>query len=678
MPRVTPIITNTNGGEWSPTLFGRVDIAKYPNSFQTVRNFIPLVQGPSTRRPGFHFVNATKADGIVNLIPFEFSTVQAYVIEAGGQYFRFYKDRGQILSGPSAYEIASPYLVGHVPDLKWAQSADVLYLTHPAYAPRKLSRTGHTSWTLSVIDFLDGPYLDENTTATTLTPSAATGTGVTVTASATTGINANTGFQASDVGRVIRFKEGATWGWARITARSSATVVTVDVKATLTNTGAKAVWQLGAWSDTSGYPSCVTFHEERLCFAGSTERPQTVWMSKSGDYENFAPTETNGTVLADDAITVTISDNKVNAIRWMESANALFLGTVGGEKVISASTLGEALTPDNVTAKGQTTRGCANALPVRLDRAILFIQRAAKKLFELSYSFESDSYTAQEVSILAQHLTRPMLKQLAYQATPWSVVWCARHDGMLVGFTYERDQQALAWHAHPVGGQSLSGGAKVLSLACIPGAGQDELWVVVERTIDGAIRRYVEYLGYEFAPVDADDKAGAFFVNSGLTYSGAPATTMTGLDHLEGEVVQVLADGAAHPDRTVSGGAITLARAASIVHAGLGYDSDLESLDLESGSAIGTSQTKKKRINKVAVRLLETLGCKAGREGQMDEVQFRAGGDPMDASPPLFTGDKFVEFPAGWDNAATVRVTQSQPLPCTVTAIVPSITTNDG
>jgi hypothetical protein len=128
----------------------------------------------------------------------------------------------------------------------------------------------------------------------------------------------------------------------------------------------------------------------------------------------------------------------------------------------------------------------------------------------------------------------------------------------------------------------------------------------------------------------------------------------------------------------VSGGAITLARNASIVHAGLGYDSDLESLDLESGSAIGTSQTKKKRINKVAVRLLETLGCKAGREGQMDEVQFRAGGDPMDASPPLFTGDKFVEFPAGWDNAATVRVTQSQPLPCTVTAIVPSITTNDG
>jgi hypothetical protein len=169
MARVTPIITNTNGGEWSPTLFGRVDIAKYPNSFRTVRNFIPLVQGPSTRRPGFHFVTAAKSSGPAHLIPFEFSTVQAYVIEAGDQYFRFYKDRGQILSGGSPYEIASPYAVADVFDLKWAQSADVLYLTHPSYAPRKLSRTGHTSWTLSEIDFLDGPYLEQNATATTLT-----------------------------------------------------------------------------------------------------------------------------------------------------------------------------------------------------------------------------------------------------------------------------------------------------------------------------------------------------------------------------------------------------------------------------------------------------------------------------------------------------------------------------
>jgi hypothetical protein len=147
---------------------------------------------------------------------------------------------------------------------------------------------------------------------------------------------------------------------------------------------------------------------------------------------------------------------------------------------------------------------------------------------------------------------------------------------------------------------------------------------------------------------------------------------------LEGQTVQILADGAAHPDRVVSGGAITLQRAAAIVHAGLGYDSELATLDLESGSAIGTSQTKKKRVNKVAVRLLETLGCEVGREGKMDTVQFRAGSAPMDASPPLFTGDKFVEFPAGWDSTATVRISQRQPLPCTVTAIVPSITTNDG
>ncbi len=489
-----------------------------------------------------------------------------------------------------------------------------------------------------------------------------------------TRIDATYRLAASDVGRLVRIKHGATWGYAKITAYGNPGSVTADVKSAFDPRPRKSAWHLGAWSDTTGYPSCVTFHEERLCFAGSTERPQTVWLSKSGDYENFAPTETDGVVLADDAITVTISDNKVNAIRWMESGSALFLGTVGGEKLISASTLGEALTPDNVTAKGQTTRGCANAMPVRMDRAILFIQRAARKLFEISYSFENDSYTAKEISILAQHLARPMLKQLAYQATPWSVVWAARLDGMLVGITYERDQEALAWHAHPVGGAD----ARVLSLACIPGNGQDELWAVIERTVGGATRRYVEYLGYEFAPTDPADKAAAFFVDLGLSYSGPPVTAVGGLDHLEGQVVQVLADGAAHPDRAVAGGAIALARPASTVHVGLGYQSELETLDLEAGSQTGTAQTKKKRIDKVAVRLLETLGCKVGRAGRMDEVLFRAGGDPMDAGPPLFTGDKTIEFPAGWDTAATVRVTQAQPLPCTVTAIVPSLTTNDG
>lgn len=672
--RVTPIITNTNGGEWSPTLYGRVDIAKYNNSFKTVLNFIPLVQGPSTRRPGFHYVAATKSNAVALLIPFEFSTLQAYMIEAGDLYFRFYKDRAQIISG-TAYEVVSPFAAAHIADLKWAQSADVLYLTHPLYAPRKLSRTGHTSWTLTEIDFLDGPYMDLNTTGTTLALSGTTGA-VTVTASAVTGINSGAGFAATDIGRSIRWKDPATnWTWLEITAFTDTTHVTATIRGPNASAGTATVsWHLGAWSGTSGYPGCVTFHEERLCFAGSTLQPQTVWLSKSGDYENFGPTQANGTVLDDDAITVTISDNKVNAIRWMESADSLFIGTVGGEKILRANTLGEALTPNNVTAKGQTTRGVANIMPVRFDRAILFIQRARKKLYEIKYSFENDAFVAEDVSILSQHITRPMLKQLAYQGTPWSILWAARDDGVLAGFTYDRAQEALAWHRHPIGGT----GVKVLSVACIPGNGQDELWAIIERTINGGTKRYVEYLGYEFTPVDANDKDDAFFVDSGLTYDSTPNRTFTGLDHLEGQVVQVLADGAAHPDCTVSVGTITLQRDASVVHAGLGYESELETMDLEAGSQIGTSQGKKKRINKVMVRLLETLGCKVGRTGLMETVQFRTGSDPMDASPPMITGDKIVEFPAGWDNAATVRITQDQPLPCTVTAIVPSITANDG
>jgi len=147
-----------NAGEVSPLLDARVDLEWYFKACRTQLNAIPLPQGPVTRRPGFQHVAEVKtSSSATRLIPFEFSTTQAYIIEAGHQYFRFYKDKAQILSGMSAYEIASPYAAGDLAKLKWTQSADTLYLTHPGYAPRKLTRTGHTSWTLSTISFTAAP-----------------------------------------------------------------------------------------------------------------------------------------------------------------------------------------------------------------------------------------------------------------------------------------------------------------------------------------------------------------------------------------------------------------------------------------------------------------------------------------------------------------------------------------
>jgi len=268
MARASHLLSTFNGGEWSPDLYGRIDLDKYRNACRAIENFVLLAQGPATRRPGTQFIAPTKDDGAVRLIPFEFSTEQAYVIEAGAGYFRFYMNGGRIESSPgTAYEIATPYGVADLAGLKWAQSADVLYLCHPKFAPHKLARAGHTSWSLSPIDFQDGPYLDENVGAITLAPAAVSGAAVTLTASAAL-------FAATDVGRLVRIRHGSSWGWAKITACISATQVTVGIKSSFAGTGAVASWRLGAWSDNSGWPSAVTFHEERLFLANSRLQPE--------------------------------------------------------------------------------------------------------------------------------------------------------------------------------------------------------------------------------------------------------------------------------------------------------------------------------------------------------------------------------------------------------------------
>ena len=198
------------------------------------------------------------------MVPFEFSTEQTYILEFGNQYIRFYKDNGQITSGGSAYEISSPYLTAELFDIKFAQSADVMYLTHNNHSVRKLSRTGHTSWTLTEVTLTDGPYLDANTTTVTMTPGNTTGSGISLTASGPT-------FASTDVDRLISFSNG----YAKITGYTSSTVVTINIEDDFDNTNAVTDWKLGAFSGTTGHPSCVSFFEQRLVFAGTTNEPQT-------------------------------------------------------------------------------------------------------------------------------------------------------------------------------------------------------------------------------------------------------------------------------------------------------------------------------------------------------------------------------------------------------------------
>jgi len=675
MARVAVQLTNFTGGEVSPRLDGRNDLAKYNSACKTITNMVVYPHGSVSRRPGTQFVKEVKdSTKQTRLIPFQFSTTQTYILEFGNQYIRFYKNGGCIFSGSVPYEISTTYLEADLSNLKFAQSADVMYICHQNYPVKKLSRTGDTSWTLADVTFTNGPFNTHNITTTTLTPNASTvGSSVTVTASSTTGINAGAGFNANDVGRLILLNKGQI----KITSVTNTTTAVGTILVALTGTTASADWSLGAWSKTTGYPSCVTFFQQRLVFAGNNEQPQTIWFSKSGDYENFDENY-YGTVADDDAIIYTIASNEVNAIRFLSSTRVLLILTVGGEFSCSGGGTDNPITPTNITITKQSNHGCANTDAIAVANVTLFVQRAKRKIRELAYNFTVDGYVSPDLTILAEHISDTGINQMSYQQEPNQIIWCTKTNGVLIGLTYQREQQVVAWHKHIFGGSFGSGNSVCESVATIPTDNNEyETWLIVKRTINGLTKRYVEYLStFDF---DETDNKTFNFLDSQLTYSGSPVTTISGLNHLEGQTVSILTDGSVHPNRVVTSGSITLARSASNVKVGLPYTSILQTMRIDAGSQDGTSQAKTKRIYEVTVRLYQSIGVEVGPDlNNMEEIPFRSSADPMDQPIPVYTGDKPIEFRGNYETDGYIFVRQTEPLPLTVLSLYPRLVTNDG
>ena len=568
MAKVWPIQTNFTAGQLSPRLHGRVDVNKYNNGLKTQKNAYSLPHGGVVRRGGFKYVAGVKTNSKkVRLVRFEFSVTQAYIIEFGDQYIRFYKDNGQIQSGGSAVEVATPFLEAELFDLYFAQSADTLYIAHPSHAPRKLTRTSDLSWTL----------------------------------------------------------------------------------ATLTFTSAPADFAGGA----GDYPRCVTFFEERLYWAGTNNKPQTIWASKSGDFLNM----NQGTGLDDESLAFTLATDDVNVIRWMKASDVLLVGTVGGEFKLHGS--GNPVTPSNVRVVQETKYGSSTVTPVTSGRAVLFNQRATKKIRQMIFDLNVEGFVAPDLTILAEDITGGGLTHMAYQQEPDSIVWAVREDGVLLGLTYQRDQQVVAWHQHPVGGTDT----EVESVAVIPSADgkSDELWISVKRTINSATVRYIEYLD------------STINVDSGLTYSGGATSTLSGLTHLEGETVQVVGDGAVMPDAVVSSGSISLSESVTSASVGLQYITELVTLPPELPQADGASFGKKKSWNRIILNLYQTLGIAVNGK----QLVFRTGGDAMDSAPPTFTGQKDITN-LGWKESDTsITVRQEQPISMTLISITGELSVND-
>jgi len=587
---------------------------------------------------------------------------------------------GTFISGDMSpiYEVTTTFAEADLADIRVTQSVDTLFVLHPDFPPQTLVRNTATSWTLAEISFTDGPYLALNTTATTVSPSAATGT-VTLTASAVTGINSNQGFLSTDVGRVIRMQESTTWGWATISAVASTVSATAIVGSTLTNTNAKTNWRLGVWSDTTGWPSTGTFFDDRLFFAGSATNPQRLDGSKVGLYTNFAPSATGGTVADDDAVAFTLNADDVNAIKWLvPSEKGLLAGTSRGEWQIKPSALNEAITPTNISAKPSTRHGSADVAPVAASKAVLFVQRAGRKLRELAYVFEADGFRAPDMSLLSEHITRPSMTELAYQEQPQTILWAIRSDGVLLGFTYERDQDVVAWHRHELGGYSNAGQNAiplVESAAVVPAAdaSRDELYLVVKRHINGGTKRYIEYLSKIWESGDAQEDALHLDCAHTVT-NGSPSDTVTGLWHLEGESVVPYIDGATHPAVTVTNGTITLNVTATLVSLGYTFQSDGQTMPAEGGAQNGTSQGKTKRINTVSFWLMDTLGLKYGPDADnLTEILNTQFGDNFGEATPLYTGVTSERFEGDYDKLGQVYWRAEGPFPANVLAVMPEI-----
>lgn len=268
---------------------------------------------------------------------------------------------------------------------------------------------------------------------------------------------------------------------------------------------------------------------------------------------------------------------------------------------------------------------------------------------------------------------------MVYQQEPYTILWAVTSSGALRSFTFNKEQEVLGWARQPVAGLYLGEAAVVESIQTIlsPDGDRDDLWMIVKRTVNGTTKRYVEYMTPEYEQED-DAIEDMLYLDAGATYDGSPTDTVTGLGYLEGQTVGILADGATHPDRVVSGGAIVLQREASVIQVGLKYRSLIKTNRIEAGATVGTSQGKLKRIHRLIIRFLNTLGGKAGPdEDNLDTLNFRRSDDPMDAAPPIQSGDFTVTFPDGYNKEGYITIVQDDPMPMTVVSLMPELVTQE-
>jgi hypothetical protein len=440
------------------------------------------------------------------------------------------------------YTVTTKWTESEIRELDFTQSADVLYIVHKNHTPYKLTRSAHTTWTLTplmkdtdetgaTLLFTDGPYLAENITATTITPGATSGS-TTLTASAITGINGGAGFLTTDIGRIVRLHDGTNWKWWEITARTSTTVVTASLRSSTAAGGVAATirWRMGAFSESTGFPSSVSFFQDRLVFASTRgtydAKTDSFWGSVVSDYLNFNP----GTAADSDAIDLTLNSGQVNAIQWLDPHDTLRIGTSGSTYKISSSSNSAALTPTDKSASMSTSDHCSSLKAIGINASTIFWNNSNTILNDMRYIFTENDIKSLQISKVSEHITKGGVFDWSWEQNPDNIIWACRNDGQLIGCTYQVDDEVIGWHRHVLGGTD----AEVKSVCSLPTSDSvDRTWLIVSRTVGGSTVRHVEYITPRYdasAEVNNNIEAPelAIFADSAITYSGyKPTTTLT-------------------------------------------------------------------------------------------------------------------------------------------------------
>lgn len=514
MPRTSQLQTNFNAGELSSTIDARVDFPPYFNGSLTFENFFAHPQGWAFRRKGLKFVAEVKdSTKKTIIIPFKFNISQVLIIELGAGYFRFYLNQAAVTSGGPIYELANSFQESDLPDIRYIQKDDVIYFTHPIRGIYKMIRIANNNWTIVALNLLKGPYMDENIVTTNSVTITGTYTkGGTSTLTATGG---HTPFTSNHVGGLWRVRSGTEFAYLKITGFTSSTVVTCTnqeaVPASL-QAIASSLWSEGEFSNARSFPRALTFHEARLVFAGSINATQRVWFSKVNDFENF---ETGATV--EFGFNRTIAATSNDSILWLFSDDVLFIGTSESIWRAKASNNSAAMSNSDFAAKRQIAFGSESIPPIYADDSPFYLQRGKTKVRAIGYSASKDRFSVEDITIKSDHITGSGLTQFAYQQNPISTIYAIREDGQCACFVYESAQDVSSW-------SRLITDGKFESVAIIPSSSTyDEIYFIVNRTIGGVTKRYIEVI----EPTFDYSNLGTFFVDSGLTYNGTKNTTLT-------------------------------------------------------------------------------------------------------------------------------------------------------